>query len=609
MNCSKTHIRAAMGSLVLAMILAACAMPRDGERGAQSGAATSTPQESTEENNPTTTRTIAQAQVLEEALAVGALERRKDKTLAKESKAENIVMLDLSSSYSTAYAPALVTPAMKVAEAAPYFYQSPVNTEQYQHLDDNPVHLAAEQPVSTFSVDVDTGSYANVRRFLNGGQLPPQDAVRVEEMINYFDYEYAPPKDRSTPFAVATELAPAPWNPHALLLRIGVKGYETPAAQRPAANLVFLIDVSGSMQSPDKLPLLKRAFTLLASQLRADDRVSIAVYAGNSGVVLEPTRGDQRQKILSAIERLEAGGSTNGAAGINQAYALARDAFIKGGVNRVILATDGDFNMGVVNFESLIDIVERQRTSGIAITTLGFGAGNYNDRLMERLADAGNGNYAYVDNLSEARKALVTELSSTLFTIAKDVKVQVEFNPAAVREYRLIGYENRKLAREDFNNDKVDAGDIGAGHRVTALYEITPVDGQSLVDPLRYGGADDQYATRTARGDELAFVRLRYKQPDAEQSRLIERPVLKSAAREFERASADFRFATSVAAFGQLLRGGKYLREYGYGDVSKLAKGALGEDAEGYRREFISLVKLAQTIAPKPPAERVSQAE
>ena len=354
-------------------------------------------------------------------------------------------------------------------------YQQPTNTERYQHVDDNPVHLVADQPISTFSIDVDTGAYANVRRFLNAGQLPPQDAVRVEEMLNYFDYRYAPPASRDVPFRVATEVAPAPWNPQALLMKIGIKGFEVAAAERPPANLVFLIDVSGSMQSPDKLPLLKNAFRLLTDQLTARDRVSMVVYAGSSGVVLEPTAGDQKHKIREAIDRLEAGGSTNGAEGIERAYQLAHDAQIKGGINRVVLATDGDFNVGVVNFEALVDMAERQRAGGVALTTLGFGTGNYNDQLLEQLADAGNGNYAYVDTLSEARKVLVTELSSTLFTIAKDVKIQVEFNPAAVLEYRLIGYENRMLAREDFNNDKVDAGEIGAGHRITALYEVVPV--------------------------------------------------------------------------------------------------------------------------------------
>jgi Ca-activated chloride channel family protein len=496
--------------------------------------------------------------------------------------------------------------APSVGIASPYptpYYQPPTNTEKYQHLDDNPVHRATEQPVSTFSIDVDTGAYANVRRFLNEGQLPPQDAVRVEEMINYFDYEYAPPSTRDTPFKVATELAPAPWNQNALLLKIGIKGFEISARERPASNLVFLIDVSGSMQSPDKLPLLKNAFRLLTDQLTAQDRVSIAVYAGSSGVVLEPTPGNQKHKIMSAINQLSAGGSTNGAEGIQLAYQLARQGFIEKGINRVILATDGDFNVGTVDFEALIDMAERERKSDVALTTIGFGTGNYNDQLMERLADAGNGNYAYIDSLNEARKVLVSELSSTLFTIAKDVKIQVEFNPAQVLEYRLIGYENRKLAREDFNNDKVDAGEIGAGHRVTALYEVVLAGNKGLIDPLRYGAKEKS----SVASDEIANVRLRYKQPNSDTSKLLEYPISSKATVAFDKTSDDFRFATSVAAFGQLLRGGKYVGNYSYSDVAKLAKNALSEDNDGYRREFISLVKLADSL--KPSNERVGRIE
>ena len=486
-------------------------------------------------------------------------------------------------------------------------YQQSTNTERYQHLDESPVRLVAEQPVSTFSIDVDTGAYANVRRFLNAGQLPPQDAVRVEEMINYFDYQYAAPDSRATPFRVNTELAHAPWNQQSMLLKIGIKGFDIAASERPPANLVFLIDVSGSMQSPDKLPLLKNAFRLLTDQLTAKDRVSMVVYAGSSGVVLEPTAGDEKHKIRAAIDRLEAGGSTNGAAGIQQAYDLAHSAQIKNGINRVVLATDGDFNVGIVNFESLLDLAERQRESGVALTTLGFGTGNYNDQLLERLADAGNGNYSYVDTLTEARKVLVSELSSTLFTIAKDVKIQVEFNPAEVLEYRLIGYENRALAREDFNNDKVDAGDIGAGHRITALYEIVPAGGKGRIDPLRYGSRQES----AGKAGEIANVRLRYKKPDSDTSQLLEYPIAKNSLVSAQQMSADFRFAASVAAFGQILRGGKYVGSYSYDDVAALAKGAYGDDGEGYRREFVSLVKLAATLAPaqRREAERVGQVD
>ena len=511
-----------------------------------------------------------------------------------DSKAKDIA--------STAGGPSSPLRLMMSGNYAP-IYQQETNTERYQHSDENPVHLAAEQPVSTFSIDVDTGAYSNVRRFLNSGQLPPQDAVRVEEMINYFDYQYPAPTNRRTPFNVSTELAPAPWNADAWLLRIGIKGFEVKADERPPANLVFLIDVSGSMQTPVKLPLLKNAFRLLTDQLTARDRVSMVVYAGRSGVVLPPTPGDQKYKIREALDRLEAGGSTNGAEGIERAYDLAHDTFIKDGINRVVLATDGDFNVGVVNFEALVDMAERQRASGVALTALGFGTENLNDHLLERLADAGNGNYAYVDNLSEARKVLVTQLSSTLFTIAKDVKIQVEFNPAEVREYRLIGYENRMLAREDFNNDKVDAGDIGAGHRVTALYEIVPAGGKGRMDPLRYGAK----TANDAHTGEVANVRLRYKLPDSDVSQLLEQPITKTALVARDRLSPDLRFAASVAAFGQILRGGKYSAAFDYDDVTSLAQGSLDNDNEGYRREFVSLVKLAKSLTPQAPVPKVSQ--
>jgi Ca-activated chloride channel family protein len=400
-------------------------------------------------------------------------------------------------------------------------------------------------------------------------------------------------------------LARAPWNSEVWLLKVGIKGFEVSAAERPAANLVFLIDVSGSMQSPDKLPLLKNAFRLLIDQLTAKDRVSMVVYAGSSGVVLEPTPGDQKQKIRDAIDRLEAGGSTNGAEGIERAYQLARAAHVNKGINRVVLATDGDFNVGTVDFEALVDMAERQRASGVALTTLGFGTGNYNDKLLERLADAGNGNYSYVDSIAEARKVLVSELSSTLFTIAQDVKIQVEFNPAEVLEYRLIGYENRMLAREDFNNDKVDAGDIGAGHRITALYEVVPAGSKGRIDPRRYSSTEQARAKGTG---EIANVRLRYKLPDAESSRLLDYPIVKSSLVATNQASTDLRFAASVAAFGQLLRGGKYVEQYSYADVLSLAKNALGRDDQGYRREFVNLVQVAQSLTPAG-TEQVGQIE
>ena len=472
----------------------------------------------------------------------------------------------------------------------------PTDRERYAHQEENPVKRAAEQPVSTFSIDVDTGSYANVRRFLNAGRLPPRDAVRVEELINYFDYDYPSPDSRHPPFRVSTELAPAPWNPKTLLLAVGIKGYELPKTQLPPANLVFLIDVSGSMESPDKIGLLKPALKLLARQLRPEDKVAIAVYAGAAGLVLEPTPGSQKARIEAALDRLSAGGSTNGGAGIQLAYNLAREGFVEGGVNRVILATDGDFNVGTVNFEALKNLVETQRKSGVALTTLGFGTGNYNDQLMEQLADAGNGNYAYIDTLREANKVLVEQMSATLLTIAKDVKIQIEFNPAVVEEYRLIGYENRILRREDFNNDAVDAGDIGAGHTVTALYEIALKGGGGLTEPLRYGKPAE---TAEPRGDEIVFLRLRYKQPDGDVSQLLEWPIRRqSAVRDVREASERFRFAAAVAGFGQALRGGRYTGRFGYDDVLALARAARGPDPYGYRGEFLTLVGLAKSLDP-----------
>jgi Ca-activated chloride channel family protein len=472
----------------------------------------------------------------------------------------------------------------------------PLDRENYAHFDDNPLKRVAEHPVSTFSIDVDTGAYSNTRRMLNAGRLPAQDAVRVEEFINYFAYDYPAPSDRSAPFNVVTELGPNPWNAKTHLLHIGLKGFEVPKASIPAANLVFLVDVSGSMHSPDKLPLLKRALTLLANELRSRDRISIVVYAGGTGVVLEPVPGDQKAKIVAALAGLQAGGRTNGAAGIRLAYQMAEQAFVQGGINRVLLATDGDFNVGTTSFEALKDLVEQKRKTGISLTTLGFGTGNYNDHLMEQLADAGNGNYAYIDTLNEARKVLVDQMSATLQTIAKDVKVQIEFNPDVVSEYRLVGYENRALAREDFNNDQVDAGEIGAGHSVTALYEITLAgSGGERVDPLRYRpavGAD------THRSGELAFLRLRYKAPDGEVSKLIERPIaLTDLERDLRRTSERYRFAAAVAGFGQLLRGGKYTERFGYPEVLSLARASRGADTFGYRGEFIALVERAQTLS------------
>ena len=472
----------------------------------------------------------------------------------------------------------------------------PLYRENYQHLESQNVIRVASEPVSTFSIDVDTGAYSNMRRWLNQGQLPPEDAVRVEEFINYFNYDYPYPKNQKVPFQVSTEIAPTPWNNNTRLLRIGIQGYTVPREQLPASNLVFLMDVSGSMNSPDKLPLLQQALTMLVGQLDARDSISMVVYAGASGVVLPPTPGNRKADILTALQQLRAGGSTNGAAGIQLAYQLAQQNFISNGVNRVILATDGDFNVGLASTEELIDLIQRKRKAGIALTTLGFGSGNYNDHLLEQLADEGNGNYAYIDRLSEAKKVLAEELSATLMTIAKDVKIQIEFNPALVSEYRLIGYENRMLNEEDFANDKVDAGEIGAGHRVTALYEIslTGSNGQRL-PPRRYqSGPANNESSNTAFSNELAHLRIRYKLPNESVSKLIQSPVMDSGINA--RGGDSFNFAAAVAAFGQKLRGGTYLEDFGYDDIEKLARQSRGNDMHGYRSEFMQLVGLAQTL-------------
>jgi Ca-activated chloride channel family protein len=484
------------------------------------------------------------------------------------------------------------------AVAPPAPRPQPADREVYGKIDPNPIKQAAKDPVSTFSIDVDTGSYSNMRRFLNSGRLPPKDSVRVEEMINYFSYDYPTPPNPKIPFRVSNQIAPCPWNPHTLLLRIGIKGYEIKRDQRPAANLVFLLDVSGSMNRPNKLPLLKSAFKLLSKQLTARDRVSIVVYAGAAGLVLEPTPGNQTATIMAALEKLSAGGSTAGGAGIQLAYATARQSFIKDGINRILLATDGDFNVGRVRFDDLIGMVENERQTGVSLSTLGFGMGNYNERLAEQLADAGNGTYAYIDNLNEANKVLVNELSSTLFTIAGDVKIQIEFNPAVVAEYRLIGYENRMLEAEDFKNDKVDAGDIGAGHTVTALYEIALVGSDGLrLPPLRYSSPPE--VKTAARSSELGFLKLRYKLPGEKHSTLMDTPVTKDLIKpSLEAADQDFRFAAAVAAFGQLLTGGKYTGDFTYEDVLALARQSRGNDPFGYRGEFLSLVSLASSLSP-----------
>ena len=509
-------------------------------------------------------------------------------TELKSSVQPEAVMADSAmAKRSVRAAPIASFAPLPAAESYPQGYRDE-QREQYAKLADNPIHSVAETPVSTFSADVDTGAYANVRRLLNQGRLPPEGAVRLEEMVNYFPYDYALPSDGS-PFGVTTELAASPWNPHTRLLRIGIKASDRAVAELAPANLVFLVDVSGSMDRPEGLPRVKSTLKLLVDQLREQDRVSLVVYAGESRVVLEPTSGREKAKIRTAIEQLTAGGSTAGASGIELAYQMAQQAFIPNGINRILLATDGDFNVGISDFDSLKQMAVDKRKTGISLTTLGFGVDNYNEHLMEQLADAGDGNYAYIDNLREARKVLVDQLGSTLAVVAKNVKLQVEFNPAQVSEYRLLGYENRALKREDFSNDKVDAGEIGAGHTVTALYEIVPTGEKGWLEPLRFGKTD---AVVSEKKGELAMLRVRYQKPEGGKSLLIERPIASQVAS----ASEDLRFAAAVAAFSQQLKDGRYTGEFSLKDTEALARGARGDDRFGLRNEFVQLVELAQSL-------------
>ncbi|MFL5539220.1 MAG: von Willebrand factor type A domain-containing protein [Longimicrobiaceae bacterium] len=468
------------------------------------------------------------------------------------------------------------------------------NTENYAAIDENPFLAVRGNPLSTFSIDVDRASYSNVRRFLREGQAPPKDAVRIEELVNYFRYDYAEPTGEH-PFSVAAEVGPCPWNANHRLMRVGLQGRHVDTRELPASNLVFLVDVSGSMDEPNKLPLVKDALRMLVEQLRPQDRISLVVYAGAAGLVLDATPGDRKGEILAAIDRLEAGGSTAGGAGIRLAYEVARRNFVRGGNNRVVLATDGDFNVGASSDAEMFRLIEEKRREGTFLTVLGFGMGNLKDSRLEGLADRGNGNYAYVDDRAEARKTLVSEFGGTLFTIAKDVKLQVEFNPARVAAYRLIGYENRALRNEEFDDDRRDAGDMGAGHSVTALYEIVPVgarmDVEAQTPTLRYQRTEP--APRASAGGELAFVKLRYKLPSSETSRLFSQPVLDRGAEP----DADFRFASAVAGFGMVLRDSPHRGGATVEGMLEIARGALGPDREGYRREFLALAERYGRIA------------
>ena len=468
------------------------------------------------------------------------------------------------------------------------------NAETYKEIKENSFVAVAQQPVTTFSADVDRAAYANVRRIIGYGQIPPKDAVRIEEMVNYFDYDYPAPEEGSaSPLRVSPELAPAPWNPNHLLLRIGLQAKKIDLAKAPPSNIVFLIDVSGSMDEENKLPLLQSSFKMLLGQLRPDDKVAIVTYANGTKVALPSTSVKDKEKIIKVLDNLYASGGTSGGKGIQLAYEQAQKSFIKNGNNRIILATDGDFNIGINNTTDLEKFIEKQRESGIYMSVLGFGMGNYRDDMAETIADKGNGNYAYIDNITEAKKVLVNELSGTLFAVAKDVKLQLEFNPKYVKEYKLIGYENRMLANEDFTNDKKDAGEIGAGHTVTALYELVPSDGK-VAQSLRY---QSQELNEKGKGNELGFLKIRYKDPKVKDAKSVEitEPLIfnKKALKE---TSTDYRFAASVAEFGILLRDNSNKANATYDQVIELAEGAIGKDPEGYRKEFVRLVKSVKML-------------
>lgn len=490
----------------------------------------------------------------------------------------------------------------------PSRYRQDFNTATYDKVEENPFLSAATNPLSTFSIDVDTASYSNVRRFINNGSLPPKDAVRVEEMINYFTYDYREPEG-DKPFSIDLDSTECPWDTSHRLLRIGLKGREVANEKRPASNLVFLLDVSGSMLPAERLPLVKQAMRLLVDKLSEKDRVAIVIYAGGSGLALSSTNGNEKEKILRALEELKAGGSTNGADGIELAYQVAADNFIKGGVNRVILATDGDFNIGVTNQGDLIRLIEEKAKSGVFLSVLGVGTDNLKDSTMQKLADKGNGNYAYLDSVDEARKVLVQQINGTLMTIAKDVKIQVEFNPARVASYRLIGYEKRMLRKEDFNNDKIDAGEIGAGHTVTALYEVVPAGSGAAdpaasvppVDPLKYqtpnpaSAASSTYVDPKNQSPEMVTVKLRHKKPDGDVSELTERSFTDNGS-TFENAAPDLKFAAAVAEFGMILRDSQYKGKGTLGAVIEWAQEGRGRDTAGYRAGFIELARKAQTL-------------
>ena len=498
-------------------------------------------------------------------------------------------------------APSMMMEAAAMSKMARYSPIMPVlpiphnNSEKYQHLAVNPIHQTATDAVATFSIDTDTGSYANVRRFLNNGQLPPTDAVRIEELINYFNYDFSQAKRlANAPFLVSTETVAAPWRATNRIIKVAIKADDptiTKQSVLPPANLVFLVDVSGSMSDNDKLPLVKSSLKMLTKQLRSQDTISIVTYAGRTQVTLPATKGSDTDKILAAIDSLDASGSTNGEAAIKLAYQQAKIHYKKDGINRILMMTDGDFNVGVSDVDEMLDIIRRERDSGVSLSTFGFGEGNLNDHMMEQVADNGNGNYSYIDSLSEVKKALVDEMSATFNTVAKDVKVQVEFNPQTVKEWRLIGYENRVLAKEDFNNDKVDAGELGAGKSVVALFEVTPVGQQGWLDDSRYQAYPINH---TGKNTELGFLKLRYKAPNSNTSTLLTLPI----SNQTQQPSSELAFALSVASFGETLKQSKYLGNWQLNDSKRLAQANLGNDPQGIRREFVKLIDLADSLQP-----------
>lgn len=519
--------------------------------------------------------------------------RALSRLLKKEANLNSSLMMDSPPPVATSSGYVAPSPSPDISQGA-----VPHNTEEYEKIDDNPFKTVSNDPLSTFSIDVDAASYSNARRFLNNNQLPYKDAVRIEEFINYFEYDYEEPRDEH-PFSVTTELSEAPWNPDHKLVHIGLQGKKIDYENLQPSNLVFLLDVSGSMNDEHKLPLLKSAFKLLLKNLQNHDRVAIVTYAGAAGLVLPSTRASEKETILAALERLQAGGSTAGGAGIKLAYNVAKENFIEEGNNRIILATDGDFNVGVSSTSELVRTIEQKRDEGIFLTICGFGMGNYKDGRMESLSNAGNGNYFYIDNIMEANKVFVKEMRATLFTIAKDVKIQIEFNPTKVQAYRLIGYENRVLANQDFNDDKKDAGELGAGHTVTALYEIIPVGVESefikSIDDLKY---QETKVSKSAHNDELLTVKLRYKKPREDTSKLITH-VLKDKPVKLAKSSDNFRFSAAVAAFGMLLRDSEFKGNASYENILAMAKEAKGDDEEGHRAEFVQLVKKASLLAVK----------